>query len=84
MCQLDLPWWKLVDRLGANMHYRPHPIPYHDDYDRYYHTTYYRPYNDLLLYELMRDRDYYRNKYLDEVYKVDPCDYSDLLCRYKR
>ena len=64
--------------------YRPQPRPHYIDYDRPYYRYYHRPYYDWLLYDAMRDRDYYRDKYLDQLYKVDPCDYSDLLCRYKR
>ena len=71
-----------MDNLGANMYYRPHR-PYHRPYPYPYRPLYRYPY-DLLLYEAYRDRDYYRDKYLDELYKVDPCDYSDLLCRYRR
>lgn len=62
---------------------RYYPKPYYRDYDKHY-RPYYRPYYDWLLYDAYRSRDYYRDKYLDELYKVDPCDYSDLLCRYKR
>ena len=63
------------------MYYRDYRRPYHRDY---YYRPYYRPYYDWMLYDAYRDRDYYRDKYLDELYKVDPCNYSDLLCRYKR
>ena len=63
------------------MYYRDYRRPYHRDY---YYRPYYRPYYDWMLYDAYRDRDYYRDKYLDELYKVDPCDYSDLLCRYRR
>lgn len=51
----------------------------HDDYHRrdYYYDRprdyYYRRYDDLLIYELMRERDRYRDLYLDQLYDVDAC-----------
>lgn len=62
-----------------------HHHSYHDRYiDRYY---YYKPYNDILIYQLMQERDRYRDLYLDKLYDIDECNpyYAEVTgCRLYR
>lgn len=50
------------------------------------HYDYYRRTDDLLLYELLRQRERDRDRRREELYDVDPCNpyYGNLLCRYRR
>ena len=58
---------------------------YHRYRDHHYHDHCSRL-DDLLLYELMRERDRDRERRREHYYDVDRCNpyYSDLLCHYRR
>lgn len=58
--------------------YYSHRYPCYRDYHRHC--------DDLILYELIRQRDRERDRLRDKLYEVDPCNpyYGDLLCRYRR
>lgn len=58
--------------------------------NHYGHRNYYHNHcgrlDDLLLYELIRERDRDRERRREHYYDVNPCNpaYGDLLCRYRR
>ena len=59
------------------------PFRPYREYDRDYSWNRRRIYDDLLLYDLLKDRNYYREKYYDKLYDVNDCNpyYNNLWCK---